>query len=157
MCELKPTDTVLELGCGSGLFTRALAERCAQLIAMDVEPRYLEEAKSKVADLQNAEFKVGSALDLPLPDSSVDVAVLISVLPEIPDPVGALRECARVLKPGGRIVVSEELFEPEYVLASTVDSWARAAGLERIKHQGNGWVYFNHYAPAEKFKLPPTA
>ncbi|NJK43542.1 MAG: class I SAM-dependent methyltransferase [Pleurocapsa sp. SU_196_0] len=75
-----------------------------------------------------------------------DVIVLISVLPEIPDPVLALQACVRALKPGGHIVISEELFEPEYVSTAQTDLWARAAGLEVVGREGNVWVYLNRYA-----------
>jgi ubiquinone/menaquinone biosynthesis C-methylase UbiE len=144
-CGLKPTDTVLEVGCGSGLFTRALAARCAKLIAQDLEPRYVDEARAKVRDLSHVEFLVGDVRDLDL-RGIADLIVLISVLPEIPDPVRALEVCVRALKPGGRIVISQELFEPEYVTSATIDAWARRAGLEAVARDGNTWVYLNRYA-----------
>jgi ubiquinone/menaquinone biosynthesis C-methylase UbiE len=144
-CGLQSTDTVLELGCGSGLFTRALAARCARLIAADIEPRYVAETKTKTADLTNLEYLRVDAAILPLPAGSVDVIVLISTLTEVPDPVRALRECGRVLKPGGRIVVSEELFEPEYVPPAITERWTGAAGLKLVKRDGNFWVYFSHF------------
>jgi ubiquinone/menaquinone biosynthesis C-methylase UbiE len=144
-CELKPTDTVLELGCGSGLFTRALAARCAHLIAADIEPQYVAETKAKTLGVTNLEFLRADASILPLPASSVDVIVLISTLPEVPDPVRALRECSRVLKPGGRIVVSEELFEPEYVPPAVTERWAQETGLKLVKKNGDFWVYFSYF------------
>jgi ubiquinone/menaquinone biosynthesis C-methylase UbiE len=144
-CELKPTDTVLELGCGSGLFTRALAARCARLIAADIEPQYVAETKAKTVGITNIEYLRADAAILPLPANSVDVIVLISTLPEVPDPVRALRECSRVLKPGGRIVVSEELFEPEYVPPAVTERWAQEAGLKLVKKNGDFWVYFGYF------------
>jgi SAM-dependent methyltransferase len=147
---LKPTDTVLELGCGSGLFTRAIAACCAHLIAADIEPQYLAETKAKSAGVTNLEYLRSDAAILPLESDSVDVIVLISTLPEVPDPVRALRECLRVLKPQGRIVVSEELFEPEYVSPAVIERWASEAGLKRVKQDGDFWVYFSHFEPASE-------
>ena len=141
-CEIKPSDTVLELGCGSGLFTPFLAAAAKNLIAQDVEARYVAQAQAKNPQVT---FLVSDARALALPDQSVDVAVLISVLPEIRQPVEALKECWRVLKTGGRLVISQELFEPEYVTASTTDTWARQAGFVLVRHSGNAWVYFRHY------------
>lgn len=146
-CGIRPTDTVLEIGCGSGLFTRALASRCAKLISQDLEPRYLDEARAKTADLKHVEFLVCDARNLEL-QQVADVIVLISVLPEIPEPVQALEACVRALKPGGHIIISQELFEPEYVTSAQTDAWARAAGLQVVSRVGNFWLYLNRYALA---------
>jgi ubiquinone/menaquinone biosynthesis C-methylase UbiE len=144
-CGIKPSDTVLEIGCGSGLFTRALATRCARLIAQDLEPRYLDEVRSKTTDLKHIEFLACDARNLGL-QNVADVIVLISVLPEIPEPVKALEACARALKPGGHIIISQELFEPEYVTSAQTDAWAQMAGLQAVSREGNFWVYLNRYA-----------
>jgi ubiquinone/menaquinone biosynthesis C-methylase UbiE len=144
-CGIKPTDTVLEIGCGSGLFTRALAMRCTRLIAQDIEPRYLDEARAKTTDLTNIEFLACDARNLEI-EHVADVILLISVLPEILEPVKALEACARALKPGGQIIISQELFEPEYVTSAQTDAWARAAGLKPVSREGNFWLYLNRYA-----------
>lgn len=145
-CGLRPGDHVLEAGCGSGLFTSALARRCGHLTALDLDPRYLAQTAARTAGVPNLSLRQGDLAALPCPDASMDAVVLISVLTETPAPVTALRECARVLRPGGRIIVGEEFFGPEYVRACTVDGWARAAGLRRVGRQGNGWAYLHTYA-----------
>ena len=144
-CGIRPTDTVLEIGCGSGLFTRALATSCARLICQDIEPRYVKQARAKTTDLTHVEFLACDARNLEL-QNVADVIVLISVLPEIPEPVQALEACVRALKPGGQIIISQELFEPEYVTSAQTDAWARAAGLEVVSREGNFWLYLNRYA-----------
>lgn len=144
-CDVKSCDVVLEIGCGSGLFTTHLAVAAQKLFAQDLDLRYVSEARAKTNALSNVEFLVSDALKLELPDCVVDIVVLISVLPEIPKPVLALQECLRVLKPGGRVVISQEFFEPEYVPSSLTDAWALEAGLKVVKKTGNTWVYFNHY------------
>jgi SAM-dependent methyltransferase len=144
-CGIKPSDTVLEIGCGSGLFTRALATRCAKLIVQDIEPRYVEETKAKTKDLTHLEFISTDVYKLGL-NAVADVIVLISVLPEIPNPVLALEACVKALKPDGHIIISQELFEPEYVPSGQIDAWAQAAGLEVVARTGNVWIYLNRYA-----------
>jgi ubiquinone/menaquinone biosynthesis C-methylase UbiE len=143
-CQIKPSNTVLEIGCGSGLFTRSLAGKCAKLIVQDLEPRYLAQARSKTKDLSHLEFLAVNVCELELWQVA-DVIVLISVLPEIPDPVLALKKCLTALKPGGHIVISEELFEPEYVTSQQTDAWAKSAGLKVVGREGNAWVYLNRY------------
>jgi len=53
----------------------------------------------------------------------------------------ALEACKRSLKPGGRIVIGEELFDPEYVTSRQIDACARAVGLEVVGREGNAWAY----------------
>jgi ubiquinone/menaquinone biosynthesis C-methylase UbiE len=142
-CGIRPTDTVLEVGCGSGLFTPHLAKSCAKLIAQDLDERYVAQAKQKVS-APNCEFLVGDVRQLQL-EAVADVVLLISVLPEISDPVAALRACKAALKPNGRIVVSQEFFEPEYVTSGRIDQWAQAAGLSLQARAGNFWLYYNTY------------
>ncbi|CAM4108837.1 class I SAM-dependent methyltransferase [Deinococcus marmoris] len=147
-CGLRPTDHVLEVGCGSGLFTPALAGRCGHLTALDIEARYLAQTAAKIAGLPNVTLLHSDLSALPCEAGSLDAVILISVLTELPAPVAALRECVRVLRPGGRIIVGEEFFGPEYVRACTVDAWAGAAGLRRVDRLGNGWAYLQTYALA---------
>lgn len=144
-CELKPTDTVLELGCGSGLLTGALASRCAELIASDLSPDYLAQTRERTREVTNVRYLLADAPGLPLADATLDVVVLIATLTEVPRPTEALLECRRVLKPGGRIVISEELFAPEFVPARVTEGWASAAGLTLTGASGTAWMYFRHY------------
>ena len=88
-CSIQKTDTVLEIGCGSGLFTRALAQRCTKLIVQDIEPRYVAQTKAKTTDLSNLEFISVDVCKLGL-TAVADVIVLISVLPEISRPAMAV-------------------------------------------------------------------
>lgn len=147
-CGLRPGDRVLEVGCGSGLFTPALAARCGQLTALDLQPHYLARAAARCAGLNNVTLQLGDLRALPGPAASTDVVVLISVLTEVPRPVDALRGCLRVLRPGGRIVIGEEFFAPESVCPATTRRWAHAAGLTLLSQQGSSWAYLQIYGRA---------
>jgi ubiquinone/menaquinone biosynthesis C-methylase UbiE len=81
------------------------------------------------AGLTNIETYVASAYALPLEDASINRAFLITVLPEIPDPVRALVEVRRVLRPGGVLSVTEEFHDPHYHCETETVRLAEAAGV----------------------------
>lgn len=156
---LRPGEAVLELGPGPGAFTLEAARRVGprgRLIAVDIQPAMIARLEEKVraAGLENVETHVASAFELPLPDSSVDRAFLITVLPEIPDQVRALREVHRVLKPGGILSITEEFYDPDYPRQKTTIAWAAAAGFELVERQGNLWVYTLNFVRARPEATP---
>ncbi len=143
---IRPGETVLELGPGPGAFTIDAARRLGpqgKLIAVDIQPEMIAKLEERVrqAGLTNVEAHVASAYELPIEDASVDRAFLVTVLPEIPDPVRALREIHRVLKPGGLFSTTEEYLDPDYPRRKTTVAWAQAAGFDLAERFGNVWVY----------------
>lgn len=97
---------ILDVGCGSGLYVEELAARGALVIGFDESDKLLELAKDRVGDA--ADLRVHD-VRLPLmwlDDASIDRVVMALVIHHLEDPVPALREVHRVLKPGGRLVVS---------------------------------------------------
>jgi ubiquinone/menaquinone biosynthesis C-methylase UbiE len=143
---IRSGETVLELGPGPGAFTVDAARRLmpdGKLIAVDIQPEMIARVKERVshAGLTNVEAHVASAYELPLEDASVDRAFMVTVLPEIPDPVRGLHEVYRVLKPGGLFSTTEEFLDPDYPRRKTTIAWAEAAGFELAERYGNWFVY----------------
>jgi ubiquinone/menaquinone biosynthesis C-methylase UbiE len=143
---LRAGETVLELGPGPGAFTVDAAQRVGpegRLVAVDIQPEMIAQVEARVreAGLTNVETHVASAYELPVENGTVDRAFLITVLPEIPDPVRALREINRVLKPGGIVSTTEEFLDPDYPRRQTTIAWATAAGFEPVERYGNWWNY----------------
>jgi ubiquinone/menaquinone biosynthesis C-methylase UbiE/DNA-binding MarR family transcriptional regulator len=101
---LSETD-VGDLGCGTGGLIQALAPAARTVVGVDREPEMLAAAASRLADAPNVTLRVGELEALPLDDRSLDVAFLVLVLHLIPDPRRVLSEAARVLRPGGRLIV----------------------------------------------------
>lgn len=97
--------TVGDLGCGTGRFSEAIAPFVARVVAIDVATSMLGAAKARCAPLANVEVREGTLEALPLADASLDVAVLMLVLHHLPEPGQALRETARVTKPGGLVLI----------------------------------------------------
>lgn len=111
---LGPLDgvAVLDVGSGPGIFARDLALRGAQVTALDSAPAMLAGAE-EIARAAGVEIATaaGEAMAIPFPDATFDAAVMVQVLEYVPDAVGALREVARVLRPGGRLLACDTDWE----------------------------------------------
>jgi ubiquinone/menaquinone biosynthesis C-methylase UbiE len=101
--ELEPGDA-LDAACGTGRQAAVLAELGHRVVAVDATEAMLEVARTRVP---GAELRLGSLTDLPLEDGAVDLAVCSLALTHLADPAPAVAELARVVRPGGRIVVSD--------------------------------------------------
>lgn len=102
---LDPDWTLGDLGCGTGQLTAALAPFVAKVEAVDESATMLASARRRIAGVGNVELHEGTLESLPLADRSLDAAVLSLVLHHAVEPADVLRETARVLRPGGRILI----------------------------------------------------
>jgi SAM-dependent methyltransferase len=103
--EVKPSDSVVEIGCGVGRLTRVLSERAASVKALDVSTEMLQQAREHNEHLANVEWVHGDGTSLAgIPDGEADLVVSHVVFQHIPEPaitLGYVREMGRVLRPGG--------------------------------------------------------
>jgi SAM-dependent methyltransferase len=103
--EIQPTDVVLDIGCGLGRLTRAIAGRAARAIGIDVSAEMIERARELNSQLGNVEWVHGDGVSLAgIDDASVDGVISHVVFQHIPDPritLGYVEEMGRVLRPGG--------------------------------------------------------
>jgi ubiquinone/menaquinone biosynthesis C-methylase UbiE len=97
---------VLDIGCGTGSLTVALARRSARAIGMDPAPRMVAQARAKQRDAP-VSFIVGSAEALPFANSSFDAATASMTLHHWRDAERGMAELARVLRPGGRAAIAD--------------------------------------------------
>jgi len=98
-----------DLGCGTGQMTAALAPFVRHIIAVDDSAAMLQAAKKRLQGLENVELRRGDLEALPIEDAKLDAATMVLVLHHVPEPGRALAEVARVLKPGGRVLVVDML------------------------------------------------
>jgi ubiquinone/menaquinone biosynthesis C-methylase UbiE len=148
----QPGERVLEIGPGTGYYTAELAEWIGPdetLEIFDIQQEMLDHTMRAVAErgVGNVNPTQGDARSLPYEDASFDAAVLVTVLGEIPDQDAALREIARVLRPGGRLVVGELFGDPHMVALSALERRAAAAGLRLTRRSGPKLGYFARLEP----------
>jgi len=101
--------TIGDLGCGTGQVSAALAPFVARVIAVDASAAMLQAAKKRLHGFDNIDLRRGELESLPVDEARLDAATLMLVLHHLPDPALALAEVARVLKPGGRLIVADML------------------------------------------------
>ena len=103
---LIPSDWIVgDLGCGTGALLPKIAPHVSKVIGVDASGEMLAAARDRVRDLSNVDVREGSLEALPISDGSLDAAVFMLVLHHLPAPATALTEAARVLKPGGRVLI----------------------------------------------------
>jgi ArsR family transcriptional regulator len=102
---LDPGWVVGDLGCGTGRVSQALAPWVERVVAIDESEAMLDAARTRLESEANVELRRGRLESLPIADGELDAATLVLVLHHVGDPAGALREVARVLRPGGRLLL----------------------------------------------------
>lgn len=146
-------ERILEIGPGVGVHALPVASLLLPngvLDVLDVQQDMLDNLARRAArsGLTNIVPRQGDAQKLPYPDRTFDAAYLIGVLGEIPDPVVALSELKRVLKPGGRLVISEILIDPDFISLPALQDKARGAGFVVERSAGPGFAYSAVLRPA---------
>jgi SAM-dependent methyltransferase len=151
----KPGERILEVGPGTGYYTLDVAEWIrpdGEVDILDLQQEMLDHTMRRADELRltNINPTQSDATSLPYEDDSYDAAFLVTVLGEIPDQDAGLRELARVLKPGGRLVVGELLGDPHYVRLAPLRLRASGVGLTYERRVGSALGYFARFFKPER-------
>jgi len=138
---------VADLGCGTGAITQSIAPFVDKVIAVDESTAMLSAARKRLHGFDNIDVRNGRLEALPLADDEVDVALLFLVLHYVSDPARVVAEAARVLRPGGRLLVLDMMPHDRQDLrhslghlwqgfaSATVADWMRAAGMVGVRYR----------------------
>ena len=102
---LDPSWVVGDLGCGTGHVSTLVAPFVERVVAVDASSEMLSAARARLRQHKNVVIRKGVLEKLPIEDDSLDVAAFMLVLHHLPDPVAALSEARRVLRPGGKLLI----------------------------------------------------
>jgi ubiquinone/menaquinone biosynthesis C-methylase UbiE len=141
---------VLEIGPGDGYLTRAALERVGPrggLVCLDIQLAMLKKLRAALGRA-TPPLVCASGSQLPFRTGAFDAAFLVHVLGEIPDRIGALRECARVLRQDGVLAVTEGLPDPDFIRSSRLLAMASSAPLEPAQRSGRALHYTQRFRSA---------
>lgn len=125
-------EAILDLGCGAGvdaIIAAKLVGPSGAVTGIDLVPEMLAKAKenARLAEVDNIVFRESSAEQLPFPNNSFDVVISNGVFNLVVDKIKALGEVFRILKPGGRLMLADQVLSGELPkdTKTLVEKWAR--------------------------------
>jgi ubiquinone/menaquinone biosynthesis C-methylase UbiE len=148
--QVQPGELAADIGAGTGFISEGLLVRGARVIAVDQSEAMLEVLKEKLGSTGELDCRTGEADALPVESGSVDAVFANMYLHHVEDPASAIAEMARLLKPGGRLVVTDlDQHNHTFLLTeqhdrwsgfkrSDVRQWFKQAGLSQVRSESIG-------------------
>jgi ubiquinone/menaquinone biosynthesis C-methylase UbiE len=119
-------ERALDSGTGTGALAFALSELVREVVAVDVDPELLDEARKRAGDQANVEFLEADATALPFADGDFDLAGSLRTLHHLPRPELAVAELVRVTRPGGTLLVVDQVAPIDPLAGLALDRFERA-------------------------------
>ena len=142
--RVEPDKLAADIGAGTGFVTEGLVKLDVRVIAVDESEAMVAEIQRKFAGRDAVEVRLGSGEAIPTADASVDYAFANMYLHHVEEPPHAIVEMTRILKPGGRLIITDldehdvEFLRSEHhdrwlgFRRSDLESWLRSAGLRQV-------------------------
>lgn len=129
-----------DIGAGTGFIAEGLLARNLSVVVVDQSEEMLFSMKSKFADYSNVEYKLGNYNNLPIEDNTMDYVFASMFLHHVEEPLVAIKEMARVLRPGGKLIIADAEEHPyEFLKTEHYDAW-----LGFKKDDLKGWLLLAH-------------
>ena len=127
-----PVGDLLDVGCGRGAILKLLASRANRIVGVDIDAdaRQLARAELMLAGIPNCSLRKGDMYRLPFADNEFNTIIIDDVLADARDPVRALKEAKRLLRPGGRLFVLESVLKRSSAeIQQSLATWSKAANI----------------------------
>ncbi len=122
--QLPPGAVVADVGTGAGFVIDGLLPLASRIVGFDASPEMLAVARNKFADMEQVSFREAEGAALPAAAESFDAVFANMYLHHAPDPAAAIREMARLLKPGGKLVITDlDSHDQQWMREAMADRW----------------------------------
>jgi ubiquinone/menaquinone biosynthesis C-methylase UbiE len=134
IADVKEGQLAADIGAGTGFVTEGLLLKGLRVIAVDQSGEMLDQMKQKFKGFEGVDYRHGEAEHLPIKDDTVDYAMANMYLHHVEDPLVAIKEMVRILKPGGKIALSDlDEHQHEFLKLEHHDRWM---GFKRVDVEG---------------------
>lgn len=122
--RVKAGKLAADLGAGTGFITEGLVQAGLKVIAVDQSEAMLAEMKKKFADMKGIDYRIGESEFLPIEDNSLDFVFCNMYLHHVESPLSSIKEMTRVLKSGGKVVITDmDVHDYEFLQTEQHDRW----------------------------------
>jgi ubiquinone/menaquinone biosynthesis C-methylase UbiE len=124
LAEIFNHSTIADIGAGSGFITEGLVNKEVNIIAVDQSPQMLNIMRKKFSNYKNVEFRLGESEKIPIDESTIDFAFANMYLHHVEDPQKSINELYRILKPGGKLIISDaDSHSYDFLVTEQHDRW----------------------------------